>query len=74
MEECYFLNTPPWVFFTFFKLNRYYQIAQNIILGLCIYSFLQIFTDTKKNKDEAALILMGTDGKLYQQFVDQPKT
>ena len=23
-------NTPPWVFFTFFKLNRWYQIEQNI--------------------------------------------
>ena len=23
-------NTPPWVFFTFFKLYKWYQIAQNI--------------------------------------------
>ena len=23
-------NTPSWVFFTFFKLNKWYQIAQNI--------------------------------------------
>ena len=23
-------NTPPWVFFTFFKLKKWYQIAQNI--------------------------------------------
>ena len=23
-------NTPPWVFFTFFKLSKWYQIAQNI--------------------------------------------
>ena len=24
-------DTPPWVFFTFFKLYSWYQIAQNII-------------------------------------------
>ena len=31
MEECYFTksNTPPWVFFTFFKLYEWYQIAQS---------------------------------------------
>ena len=23
-------NTPPWMFFTFFKLYKWYQIAQNI--------------------------------------------
>ena len=26
-------NTPPWVFFTFFKLYRWYQIAQRITFG-----------------------------------------
>ena len=25
-------NTPPWVFFTFFKLYKWYQNAQNIII------------------------------------------
>ena len=37
MEECYFQNcnftkrnTPPWVFFTFFKLYKWYQISQSI--------------------------------------------
>ena len=37
MEECYFIacnftesNNPPWVFFTFFKLYNWYQIAQRI--------------------------------------------
>ena len=24
------INTPPWVFFTFFKLYKWYQIAQRI--------------------------------------------
>ena len=24
------IDTPPWVFFTFFKLYKYYQIAQRI--------------------------------------------
>ena len=38
MEESYFKvagfnlksNIPPWAFFTFFKLYKWYQIAQNI--------------------------------------------
>ena len=32
-ESCSFTrsNTPPWVFFTFFKLYKWYQIAQSII-------------------------------------------
>ena len=40
MEECYFLSaeacnftkskTPPWVFFTFLKLYKWYQIAQSV--------------------------------------------
>ena len=31
-EACNFtkINTPPWVFFTFFKLYKWYQIAQRI--------------------------------------------
>ena len=38
MEECYFskvagcnftkINTPPWVFFTFFELYKWHQITQ----------------------------------------------
>ena len=27
-------NTPPWVLFLFFKLYRWYQIAQNITYGI----------------------------------------
>ena len=30
-------NTPPWVFFTFFKLYRWYQIAQNITFVSCMH-------------------------------------
>ena len=34
MEECYFYvtksNTPPWAFFMFLKLYKWYQIAQSI--------------------------------------------
>ena len=33
------INTPAWVFFTFFKLYKWYQIAQRIIFneekGIC---------------------------------------
>ena len=28
-------NTPPWVFFTFYKLYKWYQIVQRITYNLC---------------------------------------
>ena len=31
-------NTPPWVFFTFFKLYKRYQIAQKNPFGICFVS------------------------------------
>ena len=31
------INTPPWLFFTFFKLQKWYQIAQRITNVLFIY-------------------------------------
>ena len=35
IEACYTQrNTPPWVFYTFFKLHKWYQIAQNITTEL----------------------------------------
>ena len=30
-------NTPPWVFFTFFKLQKQYQIAQNVLKVLLCF-------------------------------------
>ena len=39
-HECYCnftkSNTPPWVFFTFLKLYRWYQIAQRVTYGLLL--------------------------------------
>ena len=38
MDECYFQsksNTPPWVFFTFFKLYEWYKIAQSTTFVFC---------------------------------------
>ena len=32
-------NTPPWVFFTFFRLYKWYQIAQNITSSYSIQGF-----------------------------------
>ena len=34
-------NTPPWVFFTFSKLYKWYQIAQNVILFNLLSSWHQ---------------------------------
>ena len=38
VTACYFTksNTPPWVFFTFFKLYKWYQIAQRITNYYCM--------------------------------------
>ena len=33
------INTPPWVFLTFFKLYKWYQIAQRITLYVTKYYF-----------------------------------
>ena len=53
-EVCNFtrINTPPWVFFTFFKLYKWYQIAQGItvseLLIRCLIAlFLILITDLK---------------------------
>ena len=42
-ETCNFTksNTPPWVFFTFFKLYKWYQIAQRITYRE-IYNILRL--------------------------------
>ena len=47
-------NTPPWVVFTFFKLHKWYQVAQNITyidskLMLSIYLSLQHFIISNKH-------------------------
>ena len=36
-------NTPPWMFFTFFKLYKWYQIAQNITYSSLIAQLLNCF-------------------------------
>ena len=33
-------NTPPWVFFMFFQLYKWYQIAQSVILNYSIHNYL----------------------------------
>ena len=44
-EACNFTmtNTPPWVFFTFFKLYKWYQIAQRTIYFQRIENFSLIW-------------------------------
>ena len=40
-EACDFTksNTAPWMFFLFFKLNRWYQVTQSIIFSMTFLSF-----------------------------------
>ena len=44
-EACNFTKniTPPWVFFTFLKLYKWYQIAQNATIDQSNIDFLQSF-------------------------------
>ena len=50
------INTPPWVFFTFFKLCKWYLIAQRIILLKvtllhgCFSRFLNCTNGTRSHK------------------------
>ena len=65
MEECYFSNksnNPPWVFFAFFKLYKWYQIAQNIM-----QIFFQISRIRKKLYSEQITLKM----KFYQLYHKQ---
>ena len=44
------INTPPWVFFTFFKLYKWYQIAQRITNNILQFSlFILLFGVTLHN-------------------------
>ena len=37
------INTPPWAFFTFFKLWKWYQIAQHITYYYDDHDFMMVF-------------------------------
>ena len=65
MEECYFLlklqakacnftksNTPPWVFFTFLKLYKWYQIVQSISYKPAIFFLFMNESNTTNYADE----------------------
>ena len=53
------INTPPWVFFTFFKLYKWYQIAQRTTYyqyaGMYIAYFLRFSGNDKSNHSEEVL-------------------
>ena len=55
-EDCNFTkrNTPPWVFSTFFKLYKWYQIAQSIT---CIFMFAPLKCTYIIYKELEALIV-----------------
>ena len=55
MEECYFQSKskiPRWVFFTFLKLYKWYQIAQSItyISSFHIFIYNRFSTSRQKKK------------------------
>ena len=45
VKACNFTKSsiPPWVFFTLFKLYKWYQIAQNITYGISDSAFLSAY-------------------------------
>ena len=46
LKACNFTksNTPPWVFFVIFKLNKWYQITQNILYDVQDTISIWLFT------------------------------
>ena len=50
-------NTPPWVFFTFFKLCKWYQIAQRITILRQSLIQANIFKDTILNQQQYNMVI-----------------
>ena len=56
-------NTPPWVFFTFFKLQKWYQIAQSVSVETSFSLF-------RYHKLKVLFYIINTRNELvYYQFV-----
>ena len=67
-KEIQNLNTPPWVFFTFFELYKWYQIAQRITYSP--FSHLKTWTWTwtnfkKHNSNEQMLLYLKYTNLLF---------
>ena len=60
-EACHFTKTDTltWMFFTFFKLYKFYQIAQSIIYheSLRVLWDVQIWAQTKENECQRNLLV-----------------
>ena len=50
-------NTPPWVFFTFFKLRKWYEIAQNVsyVNNVCFNEDLTIASEVSNTSNYASV-------------------
>ena len=61
-------NTPPWVFFTFFKLYKWYQIAQRITFSL-IYHRMVLLMKTNIIMMRMNLMTMTMISKMRMKFL-----
>ena len=73
-------NTPPWVFFTFFKLYKWYQIAQRtriVLIGSRMLSWkrVRVLTKWKFNIPiQLPCILVFTDNSSYKLYYRKGRT
>ena len=72
-------NTPPWVFFTFFKLHKWYQIAQRITNNQFIPAWLSARTtvlvpkakDFSNEKNYRPITCLNTSCKIMTGLVNK---
>ena len=53
-------STPPWVFYTFFKLSKWYQIAQNIPYEFMIFEAVELFEGCDASVAASCIMLISS--------------
>ena len=53
-------STPPWVFYTFFKLYKWYQIAQNIPYKFMIFEAVELFEGCDTSVAASCIMLISS--------------
>ena len=53
-------STPPWVFYTFFKLYKWYQIARNIPYKFMIFEAVQLFESCDTSVAASCIMLISS--------------
>ena len=67
-------NTPPWVFFTFFKLQKLYQIAQsityvNLVLSSCLLIYKHKYVSRELFSKSRGKVFEYSNRKIYVELL-----